>query len=517
MLGYSYTVNCSDYPTTLPMVLKEWGGYETYGVGKNHFGWHPNGEYVTHGFDHLKVYDAMTGQPYPDDYMNYFHHLHPGVNVLDVTCHHLGHNDWKACPYGLDHEEEHPTPWTTRQALKYLNDFDFSTNSTNRIFLKVSYHRPHSPYDPPRRILTQRLSRPDTIPARILNHQWDAAYKNTTGPMSPSDWHGDPGDAEARHSRAGYLGSVQFVDEGVGEILEWLQTHTDYNNQNLLDSSMIMWTSDHGDMNGDHYLWRKGYAYEGSSHVNLMMKLPAAATTSQEHQHHSAVVPADDWRLKAAFQFSQNQQKPNLLKQSHALVETRDIAVTMYDFLGLLDDVLKRDPMVDGKSLLPLLTSDNSYTQVRNWLGLEHSQIYTQAIHWNAIVGYYDNDADGTSLLWKYIFNVINGKEELYCLSKDQRQETIDYAPGKAWEPVLQHFREILIEQFTQEGRGTEWVKNGSLVVGRDDHVYGAHYPCRSIHHETTATTTKTGDASISGSLEQQQSLRRKAATQSLV
>jgi arylsulfatase A-like enzyme len=116
-------------------MLADLCGYETVAVGKNHFGWNTTGDYVTHGFQHLKVYDALGDELRFDDYRTYFDNLHPGVDPLGVTCNHLGYNEWKACPYGSSKEEEHPTVWTTREALKYLESFDFS-NPENTFFLR---------------------------------------------------------------------------------------------------------------------------------------------------------------------------------------------------------------------------------------------------------------------------------------------------------------------------------------------------------------------------------------------
>jgi len=155
MLGYGFTVNCEKYPTTLPFVLKDMLDYQTLAVGKQHFGVDSKTKsyYVDHGFDDLKIYDALTHQPYDDDYLDFFHALHPDVHYpISVTCDAQTHNEWIACPYGLRNESQHPTPWTTRQALQYLNDFDFK-NISSKLLLKVSYHRPHSPYDPPHRLL----------------------------------------------------------------------------------------------------------------------------------------------------------------------------------------------------------------------------------------------------------------------------------------------------------------------------------------------------------------------------
>ena len=158
MLGYGYTVNCSSYPTTLPSILEEMGGYQTYAVGKNHFGWNPVGDYVGQGYHHRQVYDALTRQPHQDECMAHWDHLHPGVDPLSVTCKHsLTYNEWISCPHGGSNECKHPTPWTTRKAIEYLEGFDFDNDNDNKMFLKVSYHRPHSPCDPPQTIVGQAL------------------------------------------------------------------------------------------------------------------------------------------------------------------------------------------------------------------------------------------------------------------------------------------------------------------------------------------------------------------------
>ncbi|CAB9509049.1 acetylglucosamine-6-sulfatase [Seminavis robusta] len=450
MLGYAYTVNCSSYPTTLPQVLQDMGGYETFSVGKNHFGWHPSGEYAGQGYQHRQVYDALTRQPHPDEYMEYWDNLHPGVDPLSVTCEHgLTYNEWRACPYGGVNESEHPTPWTTRQALKYLNSFDFSNNSNQKMFLKVSYHRPHSPYDPPARLLDKRLQ--GHVPKRFINNtSWDIRYANST-PMGASDWFGDPGDEVARHSRAGYLASCEFVDEGMGTIFQWLKEH------GLWDSSLIIWTTDHGDMNGDHNMWRKGYPYEGSSHVNLVVKVPAADGSSNTIM-----------------------DTPN---RSPALVETRDIAVTIYDYLGLLGKVKQKDPLVNGKSLIPIVKSGGDVNhQVRSWLDLELATQYRADIQWNAIVGRFEFTDDGgeeSCGLWKYIYHVWIGQEQLFCLTRDP-WETYDLSKVRAFSPVTKHWRDTMIHQFETEQRGERWVKNGHLVVGRWTPTLAANFPCKN-------------------------------------
>ena len=486
MLGYGYTVNCPKYPTTLPGILNEMTGYQTFAVGKNHFGWNSKGDYVGQGYEHRQVYDALTNQPHPDEYMNYWDGLHPGVDPLSVTqCgnHGLTYNEWQSCPYGGANESEHPTPWTTRKALEYLEGFDFQ-NTTNKLFLKVSYHRPHSPYDPPKRLLDKRLNTKNhTVPKRIVdNTQWDQRYLNTT-PMSNSDWHGDPGEAAARHSRAGYLASCEFVDEGIGKLFEWLKAHNNNNinnNNNLWDDTMILWTTDHGDMNGDHNLWRKGYAYEGSSHVNLIAKLPTENSDSDTSTTGSNAHISPSRNAEPAI--------------SGALVETRDIAVTFYDYLGILDEVKDQDPLIDGISLVPILQDGNKHKghQVRDWLDLELSTQYRADIHWNALIGVYDNDNNSLPSkcgLWKYIFHVYLGIEQLFCLTND-RNEHHDLAVNSKYGNVLRYWQTTLVDLFERQGRGKEWVKNGKLVAGRKSITFASNYPCLSGQEEPDTKET---------------------------
>ena len=77
--------------------------------------------------------------------------------------------------------------------------------------------------------------------------------------MGSEAWNGDPGPSASFLSRAAYLASVEFVDEGIGDILSKVE-ETD-------EEFMIIWVADHGDMNGDHNLWRKGYPFEGELYI----------------------------------------------------------------------------------------------------------------------------------------------------------------------------------------------------------------------------------------------------------
>lgn len=61
---------------------------------------------------------------------------------------------------------------------------------------------------------------------------------------------------------------MTFVDEEVGHIIKMLKE------KGVYDNTLILFTSDHGDMLGDHYHWRKTYSYESSSHTPFTVQWP---------------------------------------------------------------------------------------------------------------------------------------------------------------------------------------------------------------------------------------------------
>jgi arylsulfatase A-like enzyme len=96
------------------------------------------------------------------------------------------------------------------------------------------------------------------LPERNIG-KWAARYQPRSSDRDDL-WHGDLGPRTARRSRQGYYGSVSFVDEQIGRVLEALEK------RGWLRMHLIVYTSDHGDMTGDHHLWRKSYAYEVRPH-----------------------------------------------------------------------------------------------------------------------------------------------------------------------------------------------------------------------------------------------------------
>lgn len=138
-------------------------------------------------------------------------------------------------------------------------------------------------------------------------------------------------------SRRAYLASVAFVDEQVDAIYSTLQE------TGLLENTFIIWTADHGDGQGQQHHWRKGYPYEFSAHVPMLMRWPeswARAQRSPLKMPRGSVIP------------------PPLV------TELRDVFHTLIDVAGVSSNRSLVPPFgasgpsfdsTDGKSMLCLL------------------------------------------------------------------------------------------------------------------------------------------------------------------
>jgi arylsulfatase A-like enzyme len=228
-------------------------------------------------------------------------------------------------------------------------------------------------------------------------------------------WRGRLDAADIRRARQGYYGSVSFVDEQIGRILEALEK------RGWLDETLIVFTSDHGDMLGDHNLWRKSYAYEPSARIPMLLRWPAAGRG----------------------------------KVADRVVELRDLLPTFLDVAGS-----PPSRPLDGRSLL----AGARGAEWRDFLDLEHDLCYSPENHWNALT-------DGR---WKFIFHAFDGREQLFRLETDPH-EMRDLAGDPSHEPDLRRWRQRLVEHLAE--RGDQWVKAGKLALRPKSQQYSPNYP----------------------------------------
>ena len=77
------------------------------------------------------------------------------------------------------------------------------------------------------------------------------------------------------NARAAYFACVDFLDEMIGDFLALLQR------DGLLDNTIIVYTSDHGEMAGEHGLFWKNTWHEASARVPLIVSTPAQRSDTQ--------------------------------------------------------------------------------------------------------------------------------------------------------------------------------------------------------------------------------------------
>jgi arylsulfatase A-like enzyme len=408
MLGYGRVAG--QYPFEMPQTIRD-AGYYLFGIGKMH--WYPQKK--LRGYHGLLVDESgRTETPgFVSDYRLWFKQQAPD---LDPDATGIGWNDHRAKAYALP-ERLHPTTWTADRAVEFIEKYD----RTEPFLLKVSFARPHSPYDPPQRFMDRYGV--DDMPVPVVS-DWAKRYAQHEEPPNPSLWHGDLGVRQAKESRRAYYASVTFIDEQIGRILATLKK------RGLYDNTLILFFADHGDMLGDHHLWRKTYAYESSTNIPMILCWPKG--------------------------MGMDGQRGRTLPQP---TELRDVLPTFLD--------AARAPIpghLDGKSLLELVRGNTK--SWRPWIDLEHSMCYDQD-HWTALT-------DGR---FKYLYYAYDGKEQLFDLTKDPG-ELRNLAQEPASEPVLKEWRDRMVEHLSE--RGEEFVSGGKLTLRKKRLLYSPNYPKNS-------------------------------------
>jgi arylsulfatase len=88
-------------------------------------------------------------------------------------------------------------------------------------------------------------------------------------PTQNSNWFGDnDGPDVIRREREAYYTSISMVDAAVGKILDHL------GKIGILDNTLVIFTSDHGEMLRDHGLFQKMVPYESATHIPFIIRWP---------------------------------------------------------------------------------------------------------------------------------------------------------------------------------------------------------------------------------------------------
>ena len=170
--------------------------------------------------------------------------------------------------------------YTGREAARFIRE-----NHHRPFVLYAGIFEPHNPYLGPLDDLYPadelevgpNFRRKPSQDASLLHRMLADHYMNG-GEMYDEDLSTEAG---CRQIRAQYMANVTLVDRGVGDILQALD------DCGLTENTIVVFTSEHGDMMGDHGLFEKSVMYEEAARVPHAHACPLAwkRTTAGQRQH----------------------------------------------------------------------------------------------------------------------------------------------------------------------------------------------------------------------------------------
>ena len=370
---------------TLPRIFSE-NGYRTVSVGKMHF--YP--ARMHHGYSEMFLMEELPNCRQDDQYAMYLKKegLSNVQNLHGVRPHmyHIPQN-------AQTDEKHHGSGWVADKTIEWLEE-----NKENQFFLFAGWIQPHPPWNIPKEL--DGIYKDKDIPKAVpLSRDYpDCIEKN--------DWYGDfDSEIKKRKIREAYYSAITLVDKNVGRVLNYLEE------KGILENTIVIFTSDHGEMLQDKGYYSKEVPYEGAVRVPLIIRYPE--------------------KFKAG-------------EKRYEFADTLDIMPTCLDVCGLDyngdkyklpgESLCSTDPQKDRKHQI----SSSGLLGDRRWI-MSRNESY------------------------KYVYNYNRGFEELYDEVNDKREIINLIKKGNYPKEVYEDLKHRAIEY------EKEWGPEGAVVC--DDFI----------------------------------------------
>jgi len=258
-------------------------------------------------------------------------------------------------------EEDSETPYMTRRAMDFMREA-----GERRWCLHLSYIKPHWPYIAPAPY--NEMYGPDDVIAAVKSESERAdphpVYRAFMEHLAGRNFSREE---VRREVIPVYMGLISQIDDQLGHLFGFMQE------RGLLDNTLIVFTSDHGDYLGDHWLGEKDLFHEPSVKIPLIVVDPSPE--------------ADAARGSVC----------------DALVESIDLLPTFLDCLG--SDPAGQSHRLEGRSLLPWLRGKTA----SGWREIAFSEYDYSMLPAAARLGVAPRDARlfmATDTRWKYVHAV---------------------------------------------------------------------------------------------------------------
>ncbi len=237
-------------------------------------------------------------------------------------------------------EEDSETPYMTGRAIEFMEE-----QGDRPFLLHLSYIKPHWPYIAPAPY-HDMYGHNQVLPAVRAESERIDPHPVLGAHMKHGESRNFSADGVRENVIPAYMGLIKQIDDQMGSLFAWMEK------SGRMEDTMIVFTSDHGDYLGDHWLGEKEMMHECSIRVPMIIYDPDPA--------------ADATRGNV----------------SELFVESIDMIPTFLDLLGGWHDL---GHVLEGRSLLPTLRgreqgswrdavfseSDYAFKPVREYLGLD--------------------------------------------------------------------------------------------------------------------------------------------------
>lgn len=343
----------------LPRMFAQ-AGYRTAAVGKMHFV--PAREH--HGFGEMFLMEELPRHRQDDQYATYLAEEGlAGIQNLHGVRPHIYHIPQIA----QQDEAHHGTTWVADTAIDWL-----SANEDAPFFLMCGFIHPHPPWNIPENLVGMYDDADIPPPTPRSRSAHDDNEEN--------EWFGDTDDQQAiRKVQEAYCTAVSMVDKNVGRIVAHLRE------MGLYEDTLIVFTSDHGEMLYDKGYFSKEVPYDSAARIPMIVRYPSGQT---------GIDPR--------------------------LVSLVDLFPTVLEAAGLpapVDDIPRFGQSLYGEAMRDILCCSTGLGQ-RRWIMARDAR-------------------------WKYVWHYNGGVEELFDLRNDPHETTdLCRTPGMVPDaPALEKLR----------------------------------------------------------------------------
>ncbi len=223
-------------------------------------------------------------------------------------------------------DEESETPYITSRAMDFIREA-----GDTPWCLHLSYIKPHWPYIVPAPYHDMYGPETHLDPVRSEAERTDphpvyGAFMEERVSRAFCD------DGTRTRVLTAYMGLIKQIDDQIGRLMDFLD------DQGITDDTMIIFTSDHGDYLGDHWMGEKELFHDASARIPLIVVDPRPEADATRGVKSSALVEAIDV-VPTILNYFDGEEVPHIIEGKslqpilHGQVDSlRDFAISEYDY-----------------------------------------------------------------------------------------------------------------------------------------------------------------------------------------